>query len=50
VVIGDDVFIGARSILLKGAEIGSGAIIAAGSVVTGKIEPGEVFKGYQKAK
>jgi len=34
VIIGDDVFIGARSIVTKGVTIGDGAIVAAGSVVT----------------
>jgi len=33
VIIEDDVFIGARAIILKGVHIGSGAIIGAGSVV-----------------
>jgi len=33
VVIGDDVFIGARAILLKGCRIGDGCVIAAGCVV-----------------
>lgn len=32
--IGDDVFIGTRSIILKGVRIGSGSVVAAGSVVT----------------
>ena len=34
VVIGDDVWIGARSIILKGVHVGKGAVIAAGAVVT----------------
>lgn len=34
VKIGDDVWIGANSIILPGVEIGEGAVIAAGSVVT----------------
>lgn len=33
--IGDDVWLGAQSIVLKGTKIGSGSIVAAGSVVTG---------------
>ncbi|MDE5832105.1 MAG: acyltransferase [Desulfovibrio sp.] len=37
VSIGDYVWIGMNSIILKGAEIGEGAIIGAGSVVTGNI-------------
>jgi acetyltransferase-like isoleucine patch superfamily enzyme len=34
IVIGDDVFIGTNSIILKGITIGDRAIIGAGSVVT----------------
>lgn len=37
IVIGDDVWIGAYAIVLPGARIGRGAIIGAGSVVTGTI-------------
>ena len=33
IVIGDDVFIGARAIILKGVSIGAGAIVGAGAVV-----------------
>ena len=39
VVIGDDVWLGARVTVLKGVSIGKGAIIAAGSVVTRDIPP-----------
>lgn len=45
VVIGDDVFIGARSIVLKGVTIGSGSVIGAGSVVTGDIPSGVIAAG-----
>lgn len=45
VVIGDDVFIGARAIILKGVTIGSGAVIGAGSVVSHDVPPGMIAAG-----
>ncbi len=45
VVIGDDVFIGARAIVTKGVTIGSGSIIAAGSIVTRDLPPNVVAAG-----
>jgi acetyltransferase-like isoleucine patch superfamily enzyme len=39
VVIEDDVWIAAHCIILKGARIGAGAVIGAGSLVTGDIPP-----------
>lgn len=45
VVVGDDVFIGARSIVLKGVHIGDGAVIGAGSVVTGAVPSYAIFAG-----
>lgn len=43
--IENGVWIGCRSIVLKGVTIGSGAVIAAGSVVTKNIPPGTVYGG-----
>lgn len=45
VEIGDDVWIGAGCTILDGARIGSGAVIAAGSVVRGEVAAGEIWGG-----
>ena len=45
VVIGDDVFIGARSMVMKGANIGAGSVIGAASVVLGTIPPNSIAAG-----
>jgi len=45
IIIGDDVFIGAGTTILKGVHIGERSIIAAGSVVTKSIPPDEVWGG-----
>ena len=45
ITVGDDVFIGARSIILPGVSIGSGAAIGAGSVVTKDVPEGAVAAG-----
>lgn len=45
IVIGDDVWIGARVIVLPGTTIGEGSCIAAGSVVVGDIPPRSVAAG-----
>ena len=39
VVIGDNVWIGCRALILKGVRIGDGAIIAAGAIVTKDVPP-----------
>jgi acetyltransferase-like isoleucine patch superfamily enzyme len=43
--IGNDVWIGANSVILKGVTIGSGAIIGAGSVVTKDVPPYSIVVG-----
>ncbi len=45
IIIGDDVFVGANSMILKGVTIGDRAIIGAGSVVTKSIPSDEVWAG-----
>lgn len=45
VYIGDDVWIGAGAIILKGVRISDGAVVAAGSVVTKNVEPYSVVAG-----
>lgn len=45
IVIGDNVWIGAGSIILKNTTIGDGAVIGAGAVVTKDIPPNTVAAG-----
>lgn len=45
VIIEDDVWIGAGTIILKGCRIGRGSVIGAGSVVTHDVEPYSVNAG-----
>jgi len=45
VIIGDDVWIGTRAIILPGVEIGEGSVIAAGAVVTKDVPPYTVVGG-----
>lgn len=45
VIIGDDVWIGARVIILPGVKIGNGVIIGAGAVVARDIDPYSVVGG-----
>lgn len=44
-IIEDDVWIGARSLILPGRKIGRGSIVAAGSVVTKDVEPYSIVGG-----
>jgi acetyltransferase-like isoleucine patch superfamily enzyme len=45
IVVGDDVWIGANCVLLDGAVVGEGCVIAAGSIVRGKLEPYGIYGG-----
>jgi acetyltransferase-like isoleucine patch superfamily enzyme len=45
VEIGDDVWIGARAVILPGVRIGSHAVIAAGAVVREDVEPWMIVAG-----
>lgn len=43
--IGENVFIGTGTIILKGTNIGANAVIGAGSVVRGIVEPNSIYAG-----
>ena len=45
VVIGDNVFIGMKTIILKGVHVGNNVVIGAGSVVTKDIPDNEIWAG-----
>lgn len=48
--IGDDVWVGAGSIIMSGVTIGDGAIIAAGSIVTKDVEAYCIYGGNPAKK
>lgn len=50
VTIEDDVWIGARAIILPGATISKGSVVAAGAVVPGKVFPQNAVIGGNPAK
>ena len=45
IVIGNDVWLATRALVLPGSRIGDGSIIAAGAVVNGNVEPGTIMAG-----
>lgn len=45
IIVEDNVFVGARSIILPGVIIGADSVVAAGAVVTKSIPPGSVVAG-----
>jgi acetyltransferase-like isoleucine patch superfamily enzyme len=45
ITIGDNVWVGANSVILKGVTIGEGSVIATGSVVTSKVPPDSLVIG-----
>jgi acetyltransferase-like isoleucine patch superfamily enzyme len=48
--IGRDVWLGANALILEGVEIGDGAIIGAGAVVTKSVPPNEIWAGVPAKK
>ena len=44
-IIGNDVWVGDNSVIIKGVEIGNGVIVAAGSVVTKDVAPYSIVAG-----
>lgn len=50
IIIGDNSFVGARSVILYGVELGENTLVAAGSVVTKSFKDGNVVIGGNPAK
>lgn len=50
IVIGSDVWLGANVVVLKGVQIGRGAIVAAGAIVTKNIADYEIWGGVPARK
>lgn len=50
IIIGNDVWIGERAIIMDGVTIGDGAVVGAGAVVTKDVEPYEIVAGVPAKK
>lgn len=50
IILEEDVWLGANVVVLKGARIGRGAIVAAGAVVTGNVPAYEIWGGVPARK
>ena len=50
IVIGEDAWLGANVIVLRGVTVGAGAIVGAGAVVTRSIPPNEIWGGVPARK
>jgi maltose O-acetyltransferase len=50
VSVGDGTWIGTRTVLLPGATIGAGCVVAAGSVVRNELEPNGLYAGNPAAR
>jgi acetyltransferase-like isoleucine patch superfamily enzyme len=50
ITIEDDVWVGARAIILNGVKIGRGSVVAAGSIVTRDVEPYSIVAGVPAKK
>jgi acetyltransferase-like isoleucine patch superfamily enzyme len=50
IIIGSDVWLGCNVVVLKGVEIGNGAVVAAGAVVSKSIPPYEIWGGVPAKK
>ena len=45
IMIGDDVWLATRAVVLKGVTVGSGAVVATGAVVTKDVPPHTLVAG-----
>lgn len=46
IVVGDDVWVGQRAIIMSGVNIGQGAVIGAGAIVTKNVPPMLLWEAF----